>query len=149
MKSTWEVLAESLHFPDEKTMWRTLYLDRKMSVSVLAAKFACSQQTVRLRLSKADVQMRSRGGRNRLKFEVTDELIAAIERDGVIAVAKAMNLTPQALYKRVYYARGIKLRAQAAEAAPREEGQPSSTDLPTTGPQPQEGDRTPPKATEG
>jgi len=113
----WESLARSLHYNTEQEMWTNLYLNKNLSIANLSARFACAPHTIRMRLKKAGVTMRPRGGENNIKYEVTPELEAEIDRDGVAAVAERLHVTVQALYRRVYYKRGRHRRSTAVQEA--------------------------------
>jgi hypothetical protein len=104
----WEALAQSLGFPGEVEMWKELYEKRKLSISQLSLKFACSPHTVRSRLKSLQLEIRKRGGPNSVKVQVTNDLLLKIKQQGIPTTAKQLGVSPQALYSRLYYSLGIK-----------------------------------------
>lgn len=128
----WEMLARNLGHADETAMWKTLYVDRRISLQQLANQFASTPHSIRIRLQACQIPLRSRGGKNNLKVELTKELEAEIKEKGVLQTAKRLGVAPQTLYKK-YYKQGIKFRDSTL-------GQPASASVDTQSPSLPEGD---------
>lgn len=131
----WTGLAQELNYAGEKEMWEDLYLTRKMSVSVLAAKFGVGQNTLTQRL-KLHVQMRKRGGPQYIRIRAEDVagLISRVESEGIKAVAASFDppLHPTTLYKRLFYSKGQRRRSPQQSASPSvsESTDPPKEDVP-------------------
>src|SRR5262245_19790489 len=104
----WESTAKNLNYESEAKMWAEMY--PKFSISALAQKFGTSVGVIRSRLLRKNVEVRKRGGPNNVKIVVNDELVDRILKTSIPQVAKEMNLSPQALYRRLYYKYGLTVR---------------------------------------
>lgn len=63
MTLDWQGLV-SFEFADDKEMLEDFYLKQKMSIEAIAVKVGVSKQTIRGRLKKHQILIRSRGGKN-------------------------------------------------------------------------------------
>lgn len=103
----WDALAQTLYFPDERTMLETLY--ETHSILDIARMLKCGPATVQRHLQNFGIQKRQRGGaknssyqRYRL-FHMDQRIIVAY---GTMAVARLMNVAPGTLYKYKLWKRG-------------------------------------------
>jgi transcriptional regulator of acetoin/glycerol metabolism len=97
----WEVLAQRLGYADEDAMWRDRYSEKKTSIAALSVSLGVSRNTIRQRLEAKNIDLRSRGGANNNSLDLTDEVIEEVRRDGVMAVAKRLEINYTTLYKRL------------------------------------------------
>ena len=104
----WDTLAKEMGYSSTKEMWTEMY-DR-FSLASLAQRFGISQKIIRDQLIANGVGIKSRGGANFQKIEVTDALIEKVKTEGIAKVAKDLGVDKTTLYKRLYYKSGIKLR---------------------------------------
>lgn len=94
-------LAASLGFENTDKMLYELYVVQRTPLKELQAKLFTPMYTLRRRLEEICVPMRSRGGRNNVKSEITPELIDEVSRDGVTAVAMRLGIDGPALGARL------------------------------------------------
>lgn len=104
MTIDWDAVAKRLGYTTEYELWKTLYLDQKLSITTLAGRFGISNSAVRSALMRCKIPMRGRGGPNRRTVDPPGplDLEQQVERDGVQAVAKRLGLSPSGVYKRLY-----------------------------------------------
>lgn len=113
----WEAVAKRLGFESERGMWEEYYTNKKWSLTTLATKFASSPHTVKSRIKMCGVSLRARGGPHNVKIVLTDEVLDSIKKIGIPSTAKLFGWTPQALYNRVLYSKGERIRDIKARAA--------------------------------
>lgn len=115
----WEAVASQLGFTSEEAMWRKLYAED--SLAAIAAKFHVSPGQIRGRIEACGIPLRSRGGANYQKVEMSKELLDDVTSMGIRKAALKHGVQPQTLYNRIYYRYGLTigdLRRQAeAEVA--------------------------------
>ena len=63
----WQEFAESLGYPDKRTMLTTMYLDNLWSLDHMGKVIGCDKETVKYQLNKLEVPLRPIGGANNLK----------------------------------------------------------------------------------
>jgi hypothetical protein len=115
-KVLWDNEATTRGYAGEREMLLDLY--KTHSLSELAQMFNCSINSVRDRFAKHALALRDRGGANNLKFTVDQSLIDDVTTYGIAYAAQKRGVTPQTLYTRLYYRKGLKVR-QLREAADR------------------------------
>lgn len=115
MAIEWDETAVKLGFESEEAMWQDYYIVRKLSITQLAERLGVSRNTVRAALERLEIPVRSRGGPNNQKLDVTDELVDEIRRDGIAAVAKRRGLSYTTVYKRLYHVKGLTPKDVAEE----------------------------------
>lgn len=99
MPTDWEVFAKTLGFPGEKEMWAKLYTDQAMSIAEISRRLAVGSATIHQRLTKHQIPIRQRGGRNNLIINMSPELQEKVRQQGVTAVATEMGLSYNTLHK--------------------------------------------------
>lgn len=97
----WRPICTKLGYADEEAMWRDLYETQKLSITALEKRLGVSRNTIRQTLKKRGVTVRGRGGANRITLDLTDDVVAEVRRDGVMAVAKRLGVNYTTLYKRL------------------------------------------------
>lgn len=97
----WTPIAQRLGHASEEMLWHELYDVQKLSITTLATRLGISRNTIRQALARRHIQVRGRGGPNNLVLALTPEVIEEVRRDGVLAVAKRMELNYTTLYKRL------------------------------------------------
>lgn len=102
-----EPVFTKMGYKSESDFWIDLYVTQGLSISQLIIRLGISRNTIRARLEKHGIPIRSRGGANNQKLEITDELINEIRDEGITPVAKRLGLSYTTIYKRLYRARGI------------------------------------------
>lgn len=77
LPESWEPIAKTLGYPDEKSMLVDLYEKEGLSITDLAKKLGYARNSVRRRLLEYGIKPRSRGGLNNLGMsklrDVSDE----------------------------------------------------------------------------
>lgn len=71
-----------------------LYDTQRMSIEKIAKSLFTPIWTLRKRFDELGINVKTRGGRNNVKFEVTKELYNEACRDGVLAVADRVGVDP-------------------------------------------------------
>jgi hypothetical protein len=99
---SWDATVHRLGYTSEADMWHDLYVHRGLSISVLAERLDVSRNTIRTSLERRHIPIRKQGGPNNQKLEVTDALVDEVQREGIAAVAKRLNLAYTTLYKRLH-----------------------------------------------
>jgi transposase len=102
MAINWEDVAKAHGYKDEKEMFADLYVAQDLSIEDLTKKLKISRNAIRNVFVKLELPTKKRGGANNQKFKITDELIERVKEKGVKAVAKELNVSYTALYKRLY-----------------------------------------------
>lgn len=95
----WDEIARGRGYLGRDDMLHKLYVTEQRSLTQLEKMFGCSRNTLRLALTRAKVPMRDRGGPNYQKTIINEELLAEIEKQGVIATATARGIDRSGLYK--------------------------------------------------
>jgi hypothetical protein len=106
----WQEIATQLGFPGPKAMWADFYTTRKMSLVQLSKRFSVSANVVRNALISNEVPLRGQGGPNNRKVFDVEAVRIAVNARGVASVAREMKVDPSALYKQLYYKKGLKKR---------------------------------------
>jgi hypothetical protein len=101
----WDTVAQKLRFPSEKAMWEYFYNAQVLPISTIADRFGVNQGTVRDALRRCGLIIRQRGGPHnkgsRRWPKTDDELLALVEKFGVIKTAKRIGLEKSTVFKRV------------------------------------------------
>jgi DNA-binding Lrp family transcriptional regulator len=90
--------AVDLGFPDEPTMFKSLY--STMSLHELAKSLGISAHTLRKKLDENGVQRRTRGGPNYVKVTMNDDVVDEMIAKGAKAVAISQGVSVYTLFKR-------------------------------------------------
>lgn len=120
----WERIAHSFGYETERLMWAEMY--KTHSISELSQKLGVSMHTVRIKLADAGVPIRSRGGPNYVKADLSDITDEDIALRGIPAIAIEKGVSPSTVYKRLIYRKGKHLRPQPEE----EQGETEQPDSP-------------------
>lgn len=102
----WDTFSKTLGYVGEKEMWGRLYDQDKLSIAQLSQRLGISRNTIRARLQHHEVAVRSRGGVNRVKEGLNDEVVKEAMEKGVAAVAAERGIEYNTLYKKVRKAKG-------------------------------------------
>jgi transcriptional regulator of acetoin/glycerol metabolism len=102
----WTTIAKTLGYASDAAMWQDLYVTQRLSIDTLSTRLGVGRNTIRQTLKKHNVVIRGRGGANNNALDLTDEVIEEVRKNGVLAVAKRLEINYTTLYKRLR-ARGI------------------------------------------
>jgi hypothetical protein len=123
----WDSLAKAAGLNSGKELLQRSYSEERNSISGMASKYGCGTNTIRAALQRYGIEVRGRGGVNFQKVVLTEEFLAELRRDGVLAVANAYEVDASAIYKALRR-ENIQLRptdvTRSAEEAPPTEGEP-------------------------
>jgi transposase len=98
----WKPVLDRLGYASELAMWQDLYEQKGLSISELADRFNVGRTTIRDALWRRGIAVRSRGGANHHdKIVPNPELLEAVRKEGIRAVAIRMGLSKTAVYKRI------------------------------------------------
>jgi DNA invertase Pin-like site-specific DNA recombinase len=89
---------------DPKAMLCALYKEHK-SIEGIANELMISRHTVRLAFERYQIEVKTQGGAQYVKFDVTEDLLDEIEATGVTAVARRLGVDYTSVYKRTKDAR--------------------------------------------
>lgn len=101
----WESTYTRLGYKSELEFWTDLYTTRGLSIAELATKLDVSRNTIRASLERAHIEIRKQGGPNNQKLEVSPAIVEEIEKDGIAAVAKRLDLSYTTVYKQLHKSR--------------------------------------------
>lgn len=93
--------ARKAGYADLQERLYQLYEEQKLSLSECAAVLHTASSTCARLLVENGITVRSRGGPNHQLFEVTEQLIEEVEREGVRQVAARLNVVYSTLYNRL------------------------------------------------
>lgn len=96
-----EDLAEQRGFKSAGEMLQHMYEVEQVPIQKIADTLVTPIWTLRKRFDELGIQVRTRGGRNYVKVDITPELLQELARDGVPAVAERLGVEPEALYIRL------------------------------------------------
>jgi hypothetical protein len=94
-------LAVDAGFESYKSLLYELYVVRHLSLDDVGQCCHIHYRRVRKHLEQFGITVRSRGGRNNVKYELTPELLHEIMRDGVPTVAMRLGVESGMLYERL------------------------------------------------
>lgn len=87
-------IARERGYENSNAMIADLYDTQRMSIEKIAKSLFTPIWTLRKRFDELGINVKTRGGRNNVKFEVTKELYNEACRDGVLAVADRVGVDP-------------------------------------------------------
>lgn len=99
----WDFVAGRLHYPSEHQMWTNLYVEKKLTITELAQRFAVSHAAVRDALLRGKIPIRPAGGANRTqdpRWPSDEAFLKEVEEFGIVEVAKRLSFSQSAVYKR-------------------------------------------------
>jgi len=114
----WKRISESLGYDTPEEMFRSLYIEKAMSIAQIAQRFAITPSSARRAIMFHGVPVRSRGGPNNQKVIIDEQLVHEVESHGVIKVARSRGVDPSALYKSLYYKKGYAVKPLARRRVP-------------------------------
>jgi transposase-like protein len=85
-------------------MLEVMYKEHK-SIEGIANELMISRHTVRLAFERFQIEVKTQGGAQYVKFDVTEDLLDEIEATGVTAVARRLGVDYTSVYKRTKDAR--------------------------------------------
>lgn len=98
LEESWQPLADTLGFPNEREMLNELYLLQRLSLSQIAKVLGVSHVNVRRRLLGHGIPLRARGGRNRTKRILADVPSAELFSPQVNIQAYQRGIHPSTIF---------------------------------------------------
>ena len=123
----WDDLAGKLGYKDQTTMWEKYYLADKLSIAQLSRKTGTSPNAIRSALVACNIKLRSRGGPHPTLHPLTQEQLDLIVQGKWREVAKDLDTSYGALYRRFYKATGVSIGQARRERLALNLGEPGES----------------------
>lgn len=91
-QETLERIAAEQGFESSAAMLYELYVVRRMSLNELSDLLLLSVWDLRAKIAAEGITLRSRGGKNNVKLEITEEFVREVSKHGIPAVAARLGL---------------------------------------------------------
>jgi len=99
-------VATELGYENTQHMLHELYVVQNVSIAKISARLFTPYRTLYRTMLALGIKIKSRGGRNNVRTEITAELLAEIARDGVAAVAERLGVEPSTFSARLKRTKG-------------------------------------------
>lgn len=91
------MLAQNTGYENRAQMLYQMYVIDRVPIERIAHILVTPMWSLRKQFDEFQIEVRTRGGRNNVKVEVTEELVAEASRDGVPTVAARIGVDPVTL----------------------------------------------------
>lgn len=96
-----ERVARDLGYESSGAMYYEMYVVQRIPLHEISQRLYTPLWSLRKRFDELGITVNKRGGANNVKFELTDELMAEVNRDGISAVCDRLGVNFVSLYLRV------------------------------------------------
>lgn len=101
-KNRLDALAREQGWENAETMVKDLYEVKRWSLKRLTIMLQLpTQYLLQQWMKNWGIEIKGRGGRNNLKFDLTPQLVEEVTRDGITAVADRLGISRTRLYTRL------------------------------------------------
>lgn len=96
-----EEVANTRGYESADKMLHDMYVVQRIPVHKIAEQLFTPMWTLRKRFDELGIKIRTRGGPNNVKVDITPELLGEISRDGIPAVSERLGIDMSTLYARL------------------------------------------------